>query len=448
MKYRIETYDRETKEKFPLESIQAEIKKIPKLHKIELELESCAHLKTEDIITLVTKDFDRVTDLSLESLLEGRNITDAIQIIKSLPKHITKLRLDNVFTVISPEISHEEIIEFIMAISDKVTEISLLGNDLGSLDSNEIIEIITTFSPSVTHLDLKENNFYTLSKDEYINVLKAFPPNIKHVGLSFNVGAEDTDERFNNDELIELVDNLPPKVYSIDMYIEELMLCEGKYALDDVMNAISPGITHFKLSNDFAGAELPVNIPHTAVINAVPPSVYSLDLSHFNWVNLESMILVFEYGIPDHISSLILDDSQLNRVEFDDLVYSLDVLPDTVTYISLKNNNLFLGKTRTEREELLGELFARHPVERLDIEENGENTVIRAAPYLKRMIKEGRVSEDVGNHIATYLGANTNTFFNGFRDKPKDSPTAKKDSNPDKGLGDNSDIAKNPKPRA
>lgn len=158
------------------------------------------------------------------------------------------------------------------------------------------------------------------------------------------------------------------------------------------------------------------------------------------------MISTLEYAIPTPISRLILDDSQLNTVRFDDLIYALDGIADTVTYISLKNNNLFVGKTKTEREELLEKLFANHPAERLDIDENGENNIIRAVPSIKRMIKEGMVTEDVGNHIATFLGANTNTFFNGFRDKPKDSPTATKDTSLDKGVEDNPDIEKNPKP--
>ncbi|MDP3267697.1 MAG: hypothetical protein Q8M40_01480 [Legionella sp.] len=446
MKYRIKTFDRITNEKLPFESIQAVIKKLPRLQKIELELESCAHLKTEDVIRLITTDFKQITDLSMESLLEGRDAKDAIKIIKSLPKHVTTLRLDNVFTVISPELSTAEKIEFIEAISDKVTDISFMRNDLGTLDSNEIIDIINAFSPNVTRLDLKENNFHALSKDEYLSVLDAFSPNIKHLGLSFNVGAEDDQEGFDNNELIELLQNLPPKVDSLNVYIEEFMLCENIYALIDVMKAIPPEVTHFKLSNDFSGTKLPANLPPAAVINAVPPSVNLLDLSHFNWESLDSMISALEYAIPTHISRLILDDSQLNTVGFDDLIYALDGIADTVTYISLKNNNLFLGKTKTEREKLLKKMFANHPAERLDIDENGENHIIRAAPSIKHLIKEGMVSEDVGNHIATFLGANTNTFFNRFRDKPKDSATANKDSSLGKGMEDNPNIEKTPKP--
>jgi len=172
MKYRIKTFDRTTNEKLPFKSIQAAIKKLPRLQKIELELESCAHLQTEDVINLITTDLKQITDLSMESLLEGRNANDAIKIIKSLPKHVTKLRLDNVFTVISPELSTAEKIEFIEAISDKVTDISFMRNDLGTLDSNEIIDIINAFSPNMTRLDLKENNFHALSKDEYLSVRK------------------------------------------------------------------------------------------------------------------------------------------------------------------------------------------------------------------------------------------------------------------------------------
>jgi len=62
------------------------------------------------------------------------------------------------------------------------------------------------------------------AKDEYLSVLDAFSPNIKHLGLSFNVGAEDEQEGFDNNELIELLQHVPPKVDSLDVYIEEFML--------------------------------------------------------------------------------------------------------------------------------------------------------------------------------------------------------------------------------
>ena len=91
------------------------------------------------------------------------------------------------------------------------------------------------------------------------------------------------------------------------------------------------------------------------------------------------------------VTSLDLSDNSLNALPLEALIATIAAIPANVTSVHLANNNLFVGKSPQERDELINALTPYNTHGRLNLEQNGESTQIRAASLLIEMQRQGTV---------------------------------------------------------
>lgn len=85
-----------------------------------------------------------------------------------------------------------------------------------------------------------------------------------------------------------------------------------------------------------------------------------------------------------------------------------------MTQINLENNGLFSGKSASERDELLNALAPYNTHGRLNLENNGEQNIVRTQALLFAMHRQGAadvtLSLEVMNSIADHLGGGAQFF--------------------------------------
>jgi hypothetical protein len=98
------------------------------------------------------------------------------------------------------------------------------------------------------------------------------------------------------------------------------------------------------------------------------------------------------------------------------LVQVLTNIPITVIFINLRHNDIFINKKTKERDALIDQLQGVNTHGRLNLENNGEKTFIRAASLLIGMRRNGIFNQrhiplEIINEIAYWLGAPHKRFF-------------------------------------
>ena len=93
-------------------------------------------------------------------------------------------------------------------------------------------------------------------------------------------------------------------------------------------------------------------------------------------------------AIPPSVKYLNLDNNQLYRTTGAELAKAFTSIPAGIT-VSLKNNELFVGKTHEQRDELLTQLRLATRHISLDLSENGESDAQRAVVPLVGLFNYG-----------------------------------------------------------
>ncbi|MDP3268631.1 MAG: hypothetical protein Q8M40_06220 [Legionella sp.] len=375
-----------------------QINKLPKIKPIQLTF-TYSGLPVELIKECLKRLPPNTLGIDLGSLIRSvpyrhtRTLDEIEEICTLLPKQLTMIIAERILYS-SP--TDEQIKRFINALP-KVKQLNLQSNNLYMLNHLSWSEL-----EGVEILELREDWLRGSTwPPRYFDFLKFLPLTV--TTLYIYLPRTDPERVYDIKRMREdFFHKLPPKIHTLGLYAFDFCEESEQFSVPSSVHTLK-WFWHVSCKPELL-----------TLISSL--FIHTLDLSEGKLGDLYCReICKLMAAIPGPIQNLILDNNHFYKKKIPELVSILEHIPDTVTSISMKNNQLFHNKTLAEQDELLKAL---EPFRlRLILEDNGCDDLFRAAPPLLGAIKQHLISEDSANLIATYLGAKNPTFFTGRRSK-------------------------------
>jgi len=337
-------------------------------------------LPEETVHTVLTHLPKNCAGITLSTLTPCINTPGSIEQFERwcswLPAHVTLLDLN---ALMHYSVSHALQCQIIQALPKTLNQIILRNNHLGYHRTAE--ELRELFAPldGVHIFDLRDNHVHEVLWSEAIAPKPFLPSTCTTVSLDLSPYSL-VCGRY-------LLSTLPPKTHTLCL--------SNACALQALVAHIPPTVTTLKL----------ISVDKEPWI--LPSTMTTLDLS--------GCLLHSEFtfhGLPPHITTVLLANLAYAFRTAQQWLTLIHSIPATVTYVNLQGNSLFRGRTPSARDQLLRALQPVNPQGRLDLRHTGEDDWVRAALPLIHGVEQKIIPNlDCAYHIATFLGAHSQTVF-------------------------------------
>ncbi|MDP3267454.1 MAG: hypothetical protein Q8M40_00250 [Legionella sp.] len=331
-----------------LESMLTQLKAAPQGKPFFITFSPVGQLPLSLIKQLLPKLPPECEGLNLGSLI---GITKSLKVIQEICALLVNLKLKQLHAeVVLPQRPDGELIKGFINALPKTEYLSLAKNDLYYAPD----EVFNNLG-SVRILDISGNQWHLRWPEGTFNFLKNLSSDTTSIYIDLQ---HVTEEKVRLEMRKNFFSNLPAHVHTLGLYLYNFQRSITDLIWMSASVSTLKWIKHWKL-------------PLPTQLESTPFSVKTLDLSAWElggspFVDVNTVLA----QIPEHVTSLILNKNNFHKWSQEHFVTFISQIPSHIEYIHLEGNQLFVGKTVEERNQLLEALTPYNTNGRLILKDN------------------------------------------------------------------------------
>ncbi|HRD70292.1 MAG TPA: hypothetical protein PK657_09100 [Legionella sp.] len=331
-----------------LESMLAQLKAAPQGRPFFITFSPAGQLPLPFIKQLLSKLPPECEGLDLGSLIGTAKSLKVIQEICALLANLKLKRLHA--EIVLPQRPEGELIKGFITALPKTDYLSLAKNDLYDAPDEVFINL-----DSVRILDISGNQWHCRWPEGTFTFLNNLSSDTTGIYIDLDPGSE---EKVRLAMRKNFFSNLPAHVHTLGLNLYDFQdsISDLIWMKDSVSTL--KWIKHWKL-------------PLPTQLESTPSSVKTLDLSA--WELGGSPVVKVNTAlaqIPKHVTTLILNKNNFHKWSQEHFVTFISQIPSHIECIHLEGNQLFVGKTVEERNQLLKALTPYNTNGRLILNDN------------------------------------------------------------------------------